>query len=393
MPQATPRSRPPSSPKAGSSSFNVKQSESSKRRKTAQLRSDHSADQLTYAAQMKLRQEGKMVQSKLMREMNFTSPTRASKMQQKITYVAPTPFTPQEALALLINTDMSRKSYEYMYYAHKEHNSRLLPRYEIVSAAKKQCYPSCIEITDMSMTVGLQSLCDHTAKELLSINTENIDKLIATMDCNEQQRQSIPLTVLYKYGSDGSGSHARYSLPLHGDVNANFDETHIFATFICPIKVFHDSYVIWHNPSPSSPIFCRPVKLEFAKENEDTVVKEFQRMANEIQKMNPTVSGNFNITHEFIPTMIDGKVSQTLSGTRSSSTCYLCSPPTKPSLMNSLSDIAKKSPSYEMLRYGISPLHLYLNSLDLVLHLAYKKEAKVWRSKDIHKAGVKDRKV
>ena len=50
-------------PIAGSSSFDVKQSESSKRRKTAQLRGGHSTDELTYAAQMKLRQEGKLVQS------------------------------------------------------------------------------------------------------------------------------------------------------------------------------------------------------------------------------------------------------------------------------------------------------------------------------------------
>ena len=90
--------------------------------------------------------------------------------------------------------------------------------------------------------------------------------------------------------------------------------------------------------------------------------------------------------------MIDGKVSQTLSGSKSSSTCGICSPPTKPSLMNDLSAIKEKSPSAEMLRYGISPLHLYLNSLDLVLHLAYKIDAKVWRSKDNHKAGIKARK-
>ena len=48
------------------SNFDADQSEQSKRRKTADLRASHSADELAYAAQMKLRQEGKPIHSALL---------------------------------------------------------------------------------------------------------------------------------------------------------------------------------------------------------------------------------------------------------------------------------------------------------------------------------------
>ena len=376
------------------STFDADQSEQTKRRKTADLRASHSADELAYAAQMKLRQEGKPIHSALVKEINFTSPLRASKIKEKIDN-APTPMTVQEAVALIINCNLSKSSYEYLYDTHKSHNSKLLPRYKFVSAAKKECYPPNITVDDMSMSVDLQSLCNHTARELLSLASDEVKQLKAEINLPNDDAV-ICLKILYKYGSDGSGSHARYSLPLNeADLNPNSDETHIFATFICPIKVVHksSSSLLWHNPVPSSPIYCRPVKLEFIKEKDEVIHQEFQRMAKEIDNIHPTIVEDIIVFHEFIPTMVDGKVTQSLSGSKASSTCTICVPPTKPSQMNDLSAIKKKKPSQEMLSYGISPLHLYLNSLDLVLHLAYRIEIKVWRvMKKDHKSYAKKRK-
>ena len=46
-----------------------------------------------------------------------------------------------------------------------------------------------------------------------------------------------------------------------------------------------------------------------------------------------------------------------------------------------------------MLKYGISPLHLYLNSLDCILHLGYRMEIKNWQARGKeNKAKVKKRK-
>ena len=135
------------------------------------------------------------------------------------------------------------------------------------------------------------------------------------------------------------------------------------------------------------------MKLEFVKENYEVIHQEFERMAEEIDNIHPTIIEDIIVFLEFIQTMVDGKVTQTLSRNKASSTCTICVPPTTISQMNDLSSIKKKTPSQEMLRYGISPLHLYLNSLDLVLHLEYRIEIKVWRvMKKDHKSYAKKRK-
>ena len=96
-----------------STSFDVNQSEITKRRKTVELREKYSSDQLTYAAQMKLRQEGKLTASKLIKEINFTSPLRPERIQKKLDSPTSTPLGPHEALAMMINTNMSTRSYIY----------------------------------------------------------------------------------------------------------------------------------------------------------------------------------------------------------------------------------------------------------------------------------------
>ena len=374
------------------SDFNIMQSDITKRRKTAKLRGAHSADELAYAAQMKLREEGRLIQAKLVKEINFTSPNRPAKIKKKITELSPTPLTDHEALALIINTGMSKRSYMYLKNAHKAHHSKILPKYRNITAVREECYPPNITVTEMCMSVKLQSLCDHTATQLVALQ----DSLIQSKLTNGE---ILHCTVLYKYGADGSGSHAKYSLPINEELTENNDEEHIFATFLCPVQVWIEvndggsKELLWQNPVPSSPIYCRPVRLEFVKENDEVIKTEFDRMAAEISDINPTILESICVYHEFIPTMVDGKVVQTLSDSSSSSSCYLCLPETTPKGMNDYRSIYGKQTSTEMLKYGISPLHLYLNSLDCILHLGYRMEIKNWQARGKeNKARVKKRK-
>ena len=52
---------------------------------------------------MKLRQEGKFSASKLIIDINFTSPTRPERVQRKFDSPTLTPVDPPEALAMMIN--------------------------------------------------------------------------------------------------------------------------------------------------------------------------------------------------------------------------------------------------------------------------------------------------
>ena len=59
----------------------------------------------------------------------------------------------------------------------------------------------------------------------------------------------------------------------------------------------------------------------------------------------------------------------------------MCSPPTNPSGMNKLNTIISKDIARDTLAYGISPLHLLINTMECVLHIAYRLKLKQWAIK------------
>ena len=85
---------------------------------------------------------------------------------------------------------------------------------------------------------------------------------------------------------------------------------------------------------------------------------------------------NFEINRISIWTMMDGKVCAALNNATSSSTWYLCQPMTKPSLMNNLNLIKNKTTTRSALLYGISSLHLLMNTMESILNLSYKLSTK-----------------
>ena len=58
-------------------------SEQTRRRRTHSLRKKHSAEELSYCAQMKQREEGNEEAAKLVTEATLTSPTRAYKIRRR----------------------------------------------------------------------------------------------------------------------------------------------------------------------------------------------------------------------------------------------------------------------------------------------------------------------
>ena len=84
---------------------------------------------------------------------------------------------------------------------------------------------------------------------------------------------------------------------------------------------------------------------------------------NQIDVLNASFMEDVVIKHELILTLVDGKVCQHLTNTRSSSCCYICSPETPPSKMNNLKVIQEKQINHDYLQYSISPLHLFINTL------------------------------
>jgi len=153
----------------------------------------------------------------------------------------------------------------------------------------------------------------------------------------------MTLEIIIKYGFDASGSHSLYAMKVN-EMSSEVAETQMFASFICPIRVIckETKAILWQNPVPSSPVYCRPLRIKFAKETKELIRSEHNSIESEIQDLTPTIEGDITVHHTLIPTMVDGKVCQALSNTPSSSSCFLCQPVTKPSQMNKINEIKGK---------------------------------------------------
>lgn len=58
---------------------------------------------------------------------------------------------------------------------------------------------------------------------------------------------------------------------------------------------------------------CRPIRMAFIKEDNTTILTEYRRVLGEVNKLNPTKiilleDKHVIVYHEFLLTMIDGKV-------------------------------------------------------------------------------------
>jgi len=80
--------------------------------------------------------------------------------------------------------------------------------------------------------------------------------------------------------------------------------------------------VIWNNPRPSYTNYCRSVKLEFAQETKEKVVKEFAEIDEKLRNLTCKVKVDeetYLVFHETHCTMIDGKICQYITFTSSAS--------------------------------------------------------------------------
>lgn len=131
-----------------------------KRRKTEELRSIVSPEELYFATKVMLHNEGKRAAADLVEQATATSPKRPIKIQRivrrslqgKDTVV---PFTDDEALAHMIKCHLSKVAYKETRIALKKRNANIFPSYHKIISAKQRCYPSSsdIKITDLGRLI------------------------------------------------------------------------------------------------------------------------------------------------------------------------------------------------------------------------------------------------
>ncbi|XP_071053669.1 uncharacterized protein [Onthophagus taurus] len=277
------------------------------------------------------------------------------------------PMTPDEALALFINCDLSKTLYLSLRAESKKRNANIYPMYQKITEAKKKCYPDNVTVNDSGASVPLQMLLNHTLQRLF-VNVKiplGINKL--ELHC--------------KWGADGSSGHCAYNqtpVKTETDINGVYNDANLFLITLVPIYLRNlnegKQEILWENPRPSSTRFCRPLKLIYKKESRELVVSEIENVQKQINELIPLqirleedriVECSFTLHL----TMVDGKTIVFLtSGT--TQTCYICG--CKPTEMNQLEVVRKRAIKEKSLQYGLTILHAWIRFLECILHIGYR---------------------
>lgn len=336
-------------------------SERSKRRKTMELRNYVPVDELTYAAQMSQRAAGNADAAAVIRE-TLKSPTRATKFRKAAAIGSQTTTTikkhsPEGALIIFVEANMTYAQYEVIHQANKD----VYPCYTYVQRAKQACYPPR-SVTETVAEVKLQDLVNHTTARLCKY----LEPVLQQLEVGSIKE----LVLIYKWGCDGS-HQSQYKQKFEEDGNS---DANIFLSSLVPLRLSHGDKIIWQNPLPSSPRFCRPIKIRFVKEDNDVTNEEIAYIEQQAQELVMTsVSEHINVKHVLLPTMVDGKVCNAATKTASTLRCYICRKTS--TTFNDLDTSFPENP--ETFKFGLSILHARIRFFEFLLHLSYKIKANV----------------
>ena len=152
----------------------------------------------------------------------------------------------------------------------KAKGADIYPAYNNVRAAKERCYPDPVAATESGFEVGLQALLDLTARRLLLVQ-EGCVGTVVTCD-----GETTDLVLVLKWGCDGSTGHYQYQQKAS---SKNLSDSDLFLSSVVLLQLHLEkdsNTIVWQNPRPSSPRFCRPIRFQFKKETFEVANTEVQ---------------------------------------------------------------------------------------------------------------------
>ena len=133
--------------------------------------------------------------------------------------------SPDQALALLIDANLSSNQYNIFRNRAKQFNCELYPLYHKVVEAKKMCYPSDITVNETSAEIPVQPLIDHTVRRICLSQKD----VLATVDTIDT------LTCIMKWGCDGS-EQIKYKQKSTTD---DCCDGNLFSISMVPIQIYY----------------------------------------------------------------------------------------------------------------------------------------------------------
>lgn len=141
-------------------------SKRTKRRRCVKMSTEMGENQLSFLYLNHLKSIGMRDEAKIVAKLRSSSPNRKAKILAILSDDPEIrPYTSDEALALMMDTDLSTYQYHIIQQQAKERNANIYPPYYKILESKKLCYPTSesISITDTGVNIKLQGLLDHTA--------------------------------------------------------------------------------------------------------------------------------------------------------------------------------------------------------------------------------------
>lgn len=331
------------------------------------IRNSVDVDELLYATHVKLQSVGQRTASHIVRII-LRTPNEAVTYRKAYDQSRRSreQLSPMEASSTFIEASLSRSQYDEI-----RSKDRFFPCYTLLQRAKKQCYPDpqSYHITETSAEVNLQDLLNITVTRLV-IYLKDVFESLSGNEFN--------LELVSKWGCDGS-KQAHYKQTFS---DSDSTDEHVFQSSFVPLRLsFREDRdkVVWQNPVPASPRYCRPIRIRFVKETIAVAKEEKNYIDLLISKLKETKIDEpkkITIKHTLLFTMIDGKVCNAITDTKSSSVCYICGASSKD--FNNLSKSNQVNQNY--LHFGLSSLHARIRFLEHLLHIAYKLPIKKWRT-------------
>ncbi|KAJ8890307.1 hypothetical protein PR048_009815 [Dryococelus australis] len=230
-----------------------------------------SQEELSMATEMTLR-TGKEIQQLLLK--NFV--LHPQKEARKSLYQKPEFLSTDEALAVIVDTNLSPNDYKCIRQWVKDINCKCFQPYYKVKESKLLCYTPGIVITENSAEIALQSLIDHTVTRLC-----HVQHVLETQHLLETK----PLNIIIKWGCEGA-VQSKYKQNFCED---NLIDRSLFSSSMAPLQMYSGTEefktILWQNPAPSSTTLYRPIKFLFAKESVKLITTEVGELGNKLQHL------------------------------------------------------------------------------------------------------------
>ncbi len=274
------------------------------------------------------------------------------------------------ALAFILERGLSKADYlDLCNLVNPAAGKRLLPSYEKVQREKLSTRPQGLFASEVEVQIPLQNVLDHSLTRLLD------DDVLEQIEILKAKYGDLELTLLFKYGLDGSKGHPVYKMTCDccRDKGALLS-THLIILQLV-LKTEDHMHLIFNNALCNSASSCRPLRYRFVNESTEHVKEELTRLKIEVDNLKPfdVMEGVTCRYHGFM-SMIDGKVVFIKTGS-TSQRCPFCR--SKPSDFHDLLRDFEADPE-AIQDLSLSILHFGLRVMDLLFNIGKKMPIKCW---------------